>query len=150
MVYICSCSHHHFKSRNDFVACSAISCGTKQPEINKKISYRIKLICYLTTQFIFIFYFLITINIIYLGANYIHRMNVCRQLSSMRQVCMICCQSHYYSVYVNISIIMVISAARCAANFKFYGNHLRVLLRFLSMNASCYTSKFYRVINRNN
>ena len=59
-------------------------------------------------------------------------------------------KSLLYSVYVNISIIMVISAARCAANFKFYGNHLRVLLRFLSMNASCYTSKFYRVINRNN
>ena len=39
MVYICSCPHHHFKSRNDFVACSAISCGTKQPEINKKFSY---------------------------------------------------------------------------------------------------------------
>ena len=44
MVYICSCSHHHFKSRNDFVACSAISCGTKQPEINKKFSYWNKLI----------------------------------------------------------------------------------------------------------
>ena len=73
-----------------------------------------------------------------------------RQLSSMRQVCMICCQNHYYSVYVNISIIIVISVARFAANFKFYGNHLRVLLRLLSMNASCYTSKFYRVINRNN
>ena len=101
-------------------------------------------------HFISIFCFLIEINIIHLGANYIQRMNMCRQLSSMRQVCMICCQNHYYSVYVNISIIMVISAARCAANFKFYGNHLRVLLRFLSINASCYTSKLHRVINRNN
>ena len=91
----------------------------------------------ITTHFIFICCFLILINFIHLGANYVYRMNMCRQLSSMRQVCMICCQNHYYSVYVNISIIMVISAARCAANFKFYGNHLRVLLRFLSMNASC-------------
>ena len=44
MVYIRSCPHHHFKSRNDFVASSAISCGTKQPEINKKFSYWNKLI----------------------------------------------------------------------------------------------------------
>ena len=134
MVYICSCPHHHFKSRNDFVACSAISCGTKQPEINKKF---LLIYIYITIHFIFICCFLIIINFIHLGANYAYRMNMCRQLSSMRQVCMICCQNHYYSVYVNISIIMVISAARCAANFKFYGNHLRVLLRFLSMNASC-------------
>ena len=56
MVYICSCPHHHFKSRNDFVACSAISCGTKQPEINKKIPIEIYLSIYILSFYIYLLF----------------------------------------------------------------------------------------------
>ena len=56
MVYIRSCPHHHFKSRNDFVASSAISCGTKQPEINKKIPIEIYLSIYYDPFYIYLLF----------------------------------------------------------------------------------------------